>query len=362
MYLQRNLQSQGVAAVALLTVVIMLGGVSMADANPPQDLTALELEDLLKIEVVPVNVVALHTHPKDEWMLGYQLMYMNMAGNRLGTKRISDLDVLNMTPPGGDKPYRNVHSRMIVQMHLLKAMYAPINELTLMAMAPYKYMSMDHITRAAPFTDISKGTGDLSLTAIYTAYGDVRKKGSRFLLTAGLSLPTGAINQTSEDGTRKVEYDMQLGSGTFDWLPGISYVNEAETWAWGAEAMSTIRLGKNSNGYRRGHRGRMTAWGAYRAMDWLAPSVRLDGQIWGGVQGADPDINPNSNTASVPSFLKGRRVNLFIGLNFFVPKGTLKGNRWLIEGVLPIYQYFEGPQLQTDWQVNVRWSYSFYWF
>jgi hypothetical protein len=34
-------------------------------AQAAQDLTALEFEELLKIEVIPVNVVALHPHPKD---------------------------------------------------------------------------------------------------------------------------------------------------------------------------------------------------------------------------------------------------------------------------------------------------------
>lgn len=70
-------------------------------------------------------------------------------------------------------------------------------------------------------------------------------------------------------------------------------------------------------------------------------------------------MNPAANPAADPNLQKGRHLDLFIGLNLYVPRGTLKGNRLVIEGGLPIYQYLEGPQLETDWQLNIRWTDAF---
>lgn len=43
---------------------------------------------------------------------------------------------------------------------------------------------------------------------------------------------------------------MQLGSGTVSVMPGVTYLGQAVPWGWGAEFIPTVRIGRNSNGYR----------------------------------------------------------------------------------------------------------------
>jgi len=48
-----------------------------------------------------------------------------------------------------------------------------------------------------------------------------------------------------------------------------------------------------------------------------------------------------------------------IGLNFYVPRGLLKGNRLSIEGGVPLYQNLAGPNMAVDWIITAGLSYSF---
>ena len=39
---------------------------------------------------------------------------------------------------------------------------------------------------------------------------------------------------------------MQLGSGSFDFLPGLTYTGHAKHYSWGAQGRAEIRLNENS--------------------------------------------------------------------------------------------------------------------
>ena len=152
---------------------------------------------------------------------------------------------------------------------------------------------------------------------------------------------------------------MQLGSGTFDLNPGVSYVGEIGDWAWGGEADATIRLGENSNDYTFGDRYRLSAWLNWKWTDWLSPFVRMDGEVWENIDGADPDLNPATVPTADPDRRAGERVDLLVGVNMYASSGPLKGHRLAIQGGLPVYQSLDGPQLETDWQITVGWQWVF---
>ncbi len=90
---------------------------------------------------------------------------------------------------------------------------------------------------------------------------------------------------------------------------------------------------------------------------WFAPSVRLDWRRWGNIRGRDPDLDPAVNPAFDPNKQKGRRLDLFVGAMLYAPEGSLKGHRLTIEGGMPLYQSLAGPQLETDWQWTIAWTY-----
>jgi hypothetical protein len=255
---------------------------------------------------------------------------------------------------------------MEMDMHMFEAMYAPTERLTLMAMLPYKEMSMTHLTSAGhQFVQDADGIGDLEAMGLYTLFGDIRKGGHRLVLNAGVSFPTGSINVKDHAGGEEsmknvlLEYPMQLGSGTYDLMPGITYLGDHERWSWGAQTIETVRLGRNDHNYRVGDNYRVSLWGAYGFTDWFAPSIRLEGNWWEDINGADVRLAGNTTPEARTDLRGGRRLDLLLGVNFFAPRGILKGNRLMVEGGFPVYQHLDGPQLGTAWMISVGWSYAF---
>lgn len=322
----------------------------MAPLN--QDFTKLSLEELLNVEITPINVLGSHTHLRGEKMIGYRYMWSDMGRNRMGTRDITPDDVL--------KKYPVAHTGMVMQMHMIDLMYAPTNELSLMVMLPYIQMSMDHINQSGVrFTTHSEGIGDTTLMGLWTFKGDPRQKGNRFVLNTGISLPTGSTSKraaTPSNPSAKLEYEMQLGSGTIDLLPGITYLGESDIWTWGAQFMPVVRLGTNSAHYRLGNEQRVSAWGHYKVSDAIGPSLRLRYLHRDNISGADAELNPATNSAFDPSQQATQRLDLFAGLNIYVPRGKWKGQRLTFEIGHPIYQNVTGIQLGTYWQYNLGWT------
>ena len=320
---------------------------------PAQDLTGLSLEELYNLDVIQLTVIGAHTHPAGQKMLGYDFMFMDMSGHLSGTRDVSESEIL--------KSFPSASTGMTVEEHMLEVMYAPTNELTLMAMLPIKHIEMDMVMHGGiHFTEHSGGIGDLQVLALYTLLGSVTK-GHRLILNAGMSFPTGSIDEknTIFGETFKLEYPMQLGSGTYDLRPGLTYLGESKKWAWGAEALTALRFGRNDDGYRLGNEYNLTGWVGYAVTDWFAPSLRINGRIWGNVHGADPNIDPTVDPEGDPHRQGGRRVDLLMGMNFFAPRGILKGTRVMVEAGLPVYENLDGPQLSTRWLFSAGVTYSF---
>ena len=241
-------------------------------------------------------------------------------------------------------------------------MYAPSDDLTLMVMLPYIRLSMDHVTRTGVrFTTKSDGIGDLQVKTLYTVYR-IGYDRHRFLLNSGVSFPTGSIDEkdaTPAGPDQQLPYPMQLGSGTFDLLPGISYLGQTENWGWGVDGMATIRLGENDRDYTLGNRYHLSGRLDRKVTDWLSASVKIDGQIWENIDGADPDLNPAVVPTADPDRRAGERVDLLFGISLYVSKGPFKGLRVGVEGGIPMYQSLDGPQLETDWILMAGAQYVF---
>src|SRR5437763_2100100 len=114
---------------------------------------------------------------------------------------------------GNLEGYREVTFHLILQMFrttlisntmsedMPMLMHAPSDNLTLMAMVPYIHNFMDHVRRnGTRFLGQTSGTGDPMLAAIYNAYGDVHKYGSRVLINGGVTIPTGSIDEKNPEG------------------------------------------------------------------------------------------------------------------------------------------------------------------
>ena len=269
---------------SILSLFVLTTSIAFAGEPQPLQLTNDHPIDLWSSARpdghAPIGVMGDHGHGKGEWMLSYRYMNMPMEQNYDGSSRISDSEILS--PTGGN--YLVAPQWMDMEMHMLGLMISPIDHLTLMLMIPYASKEMGHLRRdGVEFLTKSEGWGDLKLSGIYELYHGHR---TTWLLNLGLSLPTGSTSE--EDfipgpGETRLPYPMQIGSGTWDLLPGITYLGQADTWSWGAQLSGVIRLGENNEGYTLGNVGQLTAWGAYKWNDHVSTSLRATGKAWGAL-------------------------------------------------------------------------------
>ena len=297
----------------------------------------------------PAGVMGDHVHHKGSWMFSYTYMTMHMDGMRDGTDDLSNSEVL--------QDFMVTPTSMDMQMHMFGTMYAVTDDFTLMAMAPWISKDMDHRTRmGVRFSTSSDGIGDVKLSGIYKIYN---RNDHQLLLNFGVSAPTGDIDEkgnTPAMQNAQLPYPMQLGSGTWDLLPGATYTGRQNAWSWGSQALGTLRPGDNDNNYTLGDRLELSGWGAYRLAPAWSTSLRLKWQTWGDVDGNDSKLNPRMVPTADPDLQGGTRADLLAGVNFYAPSGVFGGNRLAIEGGIPVYENLDGPQMSTEWMLTANWQ------
>lgn len=322
----------------------------------------------------PIGVMADHMHNEGEWMFSYRYMQMDMAGNRQGTDGIDPTTIVTIVtnPNPGPATLRVVPTDMTMDMHMFGGMYAPSNWLTLMAMIDYIEKDMTHITYAMPtgttvlgeFTTNSTGWGDTKLSGLIRLYDDQMH---HVHLKAGVSLPTGSIDETATvltpantTPTLRMPYSMQLGTGTYDFLPGITYTGHKDLWGWGAQYNAEIRMeDENDEGYAWGDKHQLTAWVSYEWAPWVSTSARLTGSTQDSIDGSDPDITAPVQTAD-PDNYGGEIIDLGVGVNLLGTENNLfKGHRLAAEATMPLYRDLNGVQLENDFQFTLGWQKSF---
>ena len=324
----------------------------------------------------PIGVMGDHMHKTGEWMFSYRYATMHMDGNRDGSSRRSEQEVWN-------EPFGVAPTRMDMDMHMFGVMYGYSDKLTFMGMLPYVRKTMDHSMcppalrmanvsagrapltgcPAARFTTRTQGLGDLKLSLLWSLY-DRRtspRDHGRLHLNIGVGLPTGSIDE--KDGTPmgrvRLPYPMQLGSGTWDPMVSATWTRFYDVWSWGGTAGGTFRTGRNSKGYRLGHRYDAGAWVAYKLSDNMSASFRLDAQRWRDVEGRDKSLNPMLAPMARADLRGGERVDMLIGVNWIWRAGALENHRLALEYGRPVYQHLDGPQLEVDRRLTAGWQYAF---
>ena len=326
----------------------------------------------------PIGVMADHRHRQGELMLSYRFMRMWMEGNLIGDDSVSADTIVTTVPnrffgmPGQPPTLRVVPTEMGMNMHMFGAMYGLNDTVTLMGMVPYVEKDMHHITYAGPvgttrlgtFSTETDGIGDVSLTALIGLYDAKYANGAQHLnLLLGFSAPTGSITETGRILTPmnltpvvRLPYAMQLGSGTWDFLPGLGYTQRNGNVSFGGQYRGYIRTEQeNDEGYALGDLHQGTVWAQYEWAPWISNSVRIAAQTQNDISGIDLDIVGPVQTAN-PDFYGGDRVDLLFGVNMIGQRGAICGHRLAAEFGVPVYQHLNGPQLETDWTFMVGWQ------
>lgn len=336
---------------------------------------------------IPAGVMFGHMMPKaDDIMIGYRFMYGVQSGSMLhGETPVDNAYLVANACPGSDYGCLYRPMKMHMQMHMLDLMYAPTDWLNLMLMPQLMSMDMTMSQPLRPFATYEEdydyahhaGTrhssnelGDTIATALVKLYDDGRH---HLHAGIGISAPTGDIDAqlsppqlNSTAGTALApnsavmqDYGMQLGSGTWDFKPSLTYTGHADAWGWGLQLSGTKRLEKNKYGYAYGDLFQATGWGSYAIFNWLNASVRGVYSWQDKIQGATWKNHDANSPFDFPSNYGGRFVDVGFGLNVRIPDGQFAGHSLGVEWLQPVMTDFNGSQLDRDGALSATWSFSF---
>ena len=317
----------------------------------------------------PAGVSKAELMKEGRWMISYSYMRMEMEDNLDGSSSISPEEIVTTVPniffgmPMQPPTLRVVPTEMTTEKHMLGLMYAPTDKITVMGMLPYIEKSMKHTTFKGPagttelgnFTTRSSGIGDVQINGLFDIYNTGMQ---RVHINLGLSLPTGSIDEKDQvlapTGARpelRLPYPMQLGSGTYDLLPGVTYKGRDGDVGWGAQYMATLRLDENDEGYTFGDIHQVTGWASYSWTPGVSASVRLTVRSTDEIDGQDSEIVAPVQTAN-PDFQGGDRIDFGVGVNFSGQEGGWRGLRFGAELGIPVEQDLNGPQMEADWNLT----------
>lgn len=293
----------------------------------------------------PIGVMGDHIHKKGSWMLSSRAMTMEMNQNFSGSNSIT-----------GSAGYMLEASKMTMDMYMLGAMYGITDKLTLMGMTSYKQNKMDmiRVMDGSVVKMKASGMGDSSLSALYQVYNETKGEGkANAHVGLGFWFPTGDIDKKNGMG-RDHSMPMQLGSGTYDITPSVTYnhfINDL--WSWGAQAKGTFHTGTNDAGYTLGDSLNLTTWVARNLNSNFSVSGRVNFNAWSGIDGVQTNgmfvVNPMLAAPTDPSNSGGMRTDLYLGVNYLHDSGI----RLATELGKTVHQDLQGVQLGNDWSLNL---------
>ena len=288
-----------------------------------------------------------HTHPAGMWMASYKYMHTGMSGLRAGTSPAS------ASQAGG---YMMLPAKMSMDMHMLMIMYGVTDRLTFMGMTNFLENTMDMSMNmgmgpSSASTMRTSGLGDAELRGIY-------KLTDSLVGSLGVGIPTGNITQeiTTMGMTFRAPYSMQLGSGTVDLKPALTYnaLSDDAAWNWGAQASYTNHVGRNDAGYSLGDNVKLTSW-VQRALGPASAWLRFAYNNTWRISGRDREIqklldpmNGAPTPDADPNNYGGQRIDGFVGASCVLGPVSLG-----VEGGMPLYQNVNGVQLANDWYLTV---------
>lgn len=207
-----------------------------------------------------------------QWKASISTTYYNMQGSR-----------------AADKDFDYSFGDSWVSLESMNLKYTPAPGWTVSATAKYidNYYEFQ-IPHFATQQQRTAGMGDTTVALIHPLLDS-----GAFHLTGdvGVSLPTGSINQSNHDfPAYHYGYYIQLGSGTYDGVAGLTAVYMKSLFMLGSRVAANVRQATNSNHYREGNLYNADAWADVPLKYGFTP--RLIGHYFrkDAMYGADPTL------------------------------------------------------------------------
>lgn len=324
----------------------------------------------------PAGVMNAHmmNQPGDV-MVDYSYMYSQQQGDMMhGSSKVSDAEILARC---GNLGCPVTPEKMTMQMQMLHVMYAPTENINLMLMTQLVSMDMENrVLAGGYYTPVgghnhddmdlsghsSGGFGDTTAAVLVQL---MRKPDHEIHLGLGVNIPTGSVDETMHShGGEYMDYGMQTGSGTWDFLPSLTYTGHAMPWSWGAQLSGIVREDShNESGYTLGNVGQGTLWTSYQLTEHVSASLRglhtVQGDIRGELSGKTSQLRPQHNTTDLGDNYGGRYTDIGLGLNVAVPGREMQGDSIGLEWLAPVHENVNGDQLERKGSLTLRWKMMF---
>lgn len=347
----------------LIAVLLLLQPVCLL-AQTSTDTTQCKNFSCCNNDLTPAGVMISHVHLKNEWMISYKFMNMYMHDLLSDTRSISKDDVFMF--------YLMAPERMRMQMHMLMGMYGITDRFTVMGMVPYMANSMDmsmftanHIhgstTMTSPIHTVK--TNGLSDVKLHLLYAIIQRNTCQLLASLGTSIPTGSIQEKGSHTNAiypdtRYPYNMQLGSGSLELLPGVTYIYQKNLLTLSSSVSGIYRTNYNHVGYKLSPELNITSWIAYQWSSFISSSLRAEGNFSGPIEGYDPQQYTYLEPSTDPYSYGSTRLIAYAGSSFHL-KGVFSKHQLRVEYGMPFYQSVGGIQLKQKYIINASWVYLF---
>ncbi len=322
---------------------------------------------------VPLGILVDNNLPQGRFVVSITPIFAGLSGLLIGTRGVSNEFAVSTVPffLNPSQKVRVVPQHIAIATQIVRVRYGVTDDFEMILDTGWVEKNLHALVfkGTAGITTIgdnyprTSSMVDTILTGVYRIYQDDIH---RIQVNLGFSFPTGIDDATFNDfilpnGTRLNKrgfYGMQLGTGTFDILPGVIYAGYLGPWSWGLSYRGRLPLDYNPQGYRWGNLHEFNGWAGYTWTPGLTTTFRVCGTTQNHIDGFDPQINSPA-VPSNPLFYGGQRVELFGG-------GSISGKLIGIDNALiwveagaPVYQNLNGPQIKKNWQAAMRLAFKF---
>jgi hypothetical protein len=296
----------------------------------------------------PAGIVGARVLTAGAIELRYSFSNTSFTGVQLGNQPValsSVLDFYDTTPfQRRDREHRAVLS------------FGASESLTLLVDARWIDRNRDVADEEFFITTNASGLGDITVEGLASVFdGDAAK----VALSGGVEIPVGSTDKQGDLLVLRdqvLPYEMQMGSGSISIVPGVTAQLQNEFGTVGAQMKARLRLNDNDRDYRLGDVVEANGWVAYKLNPFFAVTSGVRATTWGSIAGAADDVDVGRDPGEDPVFTGGKRVDIPLGLNVYMPEGSLSGHRFSLEFVWPVHQDYDNFRVANDWGFAIGWQ------
>ena len=326
------------------------------------------------IDHAPLGIMGDHLHKKGEWMFSFRFTEMRMRDNLIDGESASIGEILSQTNPFSSMPGMPVNlsvvpTKMTMRMAMPGLMYAPNDNVTLMAMAMFSDKEMD-LSVYQPMMNrdllgsFKSSTNDLSNVSLTALVRGQESRKSRGHFHIGLEK---SMNDSEKMGTvltpmnmqmnMILPYGMQIADKSTRGIIGYTHVLDLNGFMWGNQVLFQKILEKDDWAF--GEKSIFNTWIQQSLTDNLSVSGRLYYEYQEDIQGRNSLILAPVQTAN-PENYGGKVLNFGFGFNVI---GSIFDNsgkdRIAIELLMPVNQEKNGIQMKNRQTITVGYQRSF---